>query len=232
MAFSLLIIPFSASAERPAGRNTTYGDSYADRSSSRSVDTSVNDYTYVQAEKINPKPVIYSIDPKSGERSGYGKEITIVGKGFIPTSVARVNGEARPTLLIDSTRIILQANGNDMYRSEKGFYVTVWNEGLGGGFSNSKFFDVKEAPAVANTTSFLYPGQNNQNTSSVRTVGEGNSEDFSSLTANAVYGSNSFLPSGAIQWVMFAIVILLMIMMARKYFGAEEAYQTSPLKHD
>jgi hypothetical protein len=52
------------------------------------------------------------------------------------------------------------------------------------------------------------------------------------LAANAVYGSNSFLPSGIIQWVLFAIFILLLVILVRKIFGAEEKYQAMPLKHE
>jgi hypothetical protein len=58
-----------------------------------------------------------------------------------------------------------------------------------------------------------------------------NPNSASDLAANAVYGSNSFLPSGIIQWVLFAIFILLLVILVRKIFGAEEKYQATPLKH-
>ena len=37
-----------------------------------------------------------------------------------------------------------------------------------------------------------------------------------SLTAGAIFGSDSFMPSNIIQWIFFAILILLMVILARK----------------
>jgi hypothetical protein len=59
-----------------------------------------------------------------------------------------------------------------------------------------------------------------------------NSNSANNLAANAVYGGNSFLPSGLIQWILFAIFILLLVILVRKIFGAEERYHASPLKHE
>lgn len=54
----------------------------------------------------------------------------------------------------------------------------------------------------------------------------------SGLAANAFYGSNSFLPSGIVQWIIFAIFILLLVILARIVFGGRENYHSTPLKHD
>ncbi len=52
------------------------------------------------------------------------------------------------------------------------------------------------------------------------------------LAASVVLGSeNSFLPSGLIQWVLLAIVIVSVIILVRKVFGAREEYDSTPLKH-
>ncbi len=59
-----------------------------------------------------------------------------------------------------------------------------------------------------------------------------NSNSGNALAANAVYGSNSFLPSGLIQWILFGIFILLLIILVRKIFGAEKNYHATPLKHE
>ena len=72
------------------------------------------------------------------------------------------------------------------------------------------------AKTVASTTTSSNSANNNGN----------------SLAANAVYGSNSFLPSGLIQWILFAIFILLLVILTRKIFGAENNYQSIPLKHE
>jgi hypothetical protein len=55
--------------------------------------------------------------------------------------------------------------------------------------------------------------------------------DNSNLAANALFGSNGFLPSGLIQWILFAIFILLIVILARIIFGAKRKYGSTPLKH-
>jgi len=62
------------------------------------------------------------------------------------------------------------------------------------------------------------------------TTTDSNPDNGNSLAANAVYGSNSFLPSGLIQWILFAIFILLLVILTRKIFGAKENYNSTPLK--
>ncbi len=55
--------------------------------------------------------------------------------------------------------------------------------------------------------------------------------NYGSLTANALFGSNSFMPSGLIQWIVFAILILLIVFLWRYVHGSKEKYMTEPLKH-
>jgi hypothetical protein len=213
LALGLLLLPAPASAE--GGYNTTYGEPYSFTPNSGPVETE---------QAYNPKPIIYSLSPKSGDQSSNARTITINGSGFIPSSVARINGANRPTTFIDSSHLLLNVDGRDMYQKDGGFYVTVWNGAPGGGFSNSKFFTVKNVvvnPAPANQ----YPEYNYNGTPT-------GPENFSDLTSNVFYGGNTFLPSGAVQWVLFAIIILLLVMLARKFFGGEEAYHATPLKHD
>ena len=56
-------------------------------------------------------------------------------------------------------------------------------------------------------------------------------EEFSSLAANALFGSGSFVPSSLTGWILFAILILALVILVRKIFGKEEAYHATPLKH-
>ncbi len=213
LAFGLLILPVQVSADY--GQNITFGDP-----SYKGTDSDVSDY----AETVNPKPAIYSISPKEADRNINPLSITITGKGFIPSSVARINGANRPTNFIDSTHLLIRVDGRDMYRTDGGFYVTVWNPAPSGGFSNSKFFTVENV-AVPNVGPNTYPADNNFYPNS-------ETENFSDLTSNAIYGSGSFLPSGIVQWILFAIIILLLVILARKLFGGEEHYLVTPLKHD
>jgi hypothetical protein len=57
-------------------------------------------------------------------------------------------------------------------------------------------------------------------------------DSASGLAANAIMGSNSFLPSGLVQWILFAIFILLLVILARRVFGAKDAYNEAPMKHE
>jgi len=210
--FSLLVIPTAALA--------AYGTNY-------SFSTG-NDY---EVEVKNPTPGIDSISPKSSNLGVGTKTITIIGGGFIPSSIARVNGSNRPTTFIDDSHLFIQTNGNDMYtyRTNGGFYITVFNGTPGGGYSNAVLFVVKSSgsPATNNGGSNLYPDTFQE----INPVNENPEENSSNLVSGAVFGSNSFLPSGLIQWVLLAIIILLIVIFARRVFGAKETYDESPMKH-
>jgi hypothetical protein len=56
-------------------------------------------------------------------------------------------------------------------------------------------------------------------------------EKYGSLAASAAYGDNTFAPSGLTQWILLAILILVIVILARKIFGASNRYHSSPLKH-
>jgi len=60
----------------------------------------------------------------------------------------------------------------------------------------------------------------------------GEPTDVNGLAANALYGSNGFMPSGIIGWILFAILILLIIILTRRVAGHSENYQATPMKHD
>jgi len=69
-------------------------------------------------------------------------------------------------------------------------------------------------------------------TTATNTVAKIDTSTNSGLAASAVFGSSGFLPSGIIQWILFAILVLLIVILARKIYGADEAYNTAPMKHD
>ncbi len=54
---------------------------------------------------------------------------------------------------------------------------------------------------------------------------------YKNLTANAIFGTRSFMPSGLIQWILLAIFILLIIIFVRRVTGSDEKYHNTPLKH-
>jgi hypothetical protein len=52
-----------------------------------------------------------------------------------------------------------------------------------------------------------------------------------SLAASVILGENTFLPSGVLQWILLAILILIIVILARRIFGGTQRYLQVPLKH-
>ena len=226
LAFSLLIIPVKASAVTYVygGENGAGGYEFG-----RFV---FNDNAN---SGNNPVPAINSIIPKSANIGSGAKTVTITGSNFIPSSIARVNGSNRNTTFIDYSHLLVQLTANDMYRTDP-FFINVFNGEPGGGFSNSASFAINGAVST-NTNNNTYSNNNYSNTTSNNYTDTNYSntqttdKSYSNIASNAIWGSNSFLPSGLVQWVLFAIVILLIVILARKIFGAKESYNEAPMKH-
>lgn len=190
------------------------------------------------ATLTNPSPVITGISPSSSSKGLGTKTVTITGTGFIPTSIARMNGFDRKTVFIDSGHLLMKLAEGDLYRDDS-FFITVWNKGPGGGYSNAAVFTIgKSAPSggtVKKNTGYV-SGAPVANTSDAPDTffpvpASEDAQNISNLASNALFGSNSFLPSGLMQWIMFAIVLLLIVILVRKVFGAQEKYHATPLKH-
>lgn len=158
----------------------------------------------------NPIPRISSITPKSGDTNMTTNTITISGGGFTPTSVARINTSVRNVTFIDPSHLLMQISTNDLYayQNNGGFFVTVYNSAPGGGYSNAVYFTIKAGA-----------GSSSQNGGS------------GSLAANAFFGTNSILPSGLISWILLGMMILVIVILVRKVFGAQKRYHETPLKH-
>lgn len=62
------------------------------------------------------------------------------------------------------------------------------------------------------------------------TTSKNDNNSFSGLTANALEGSDSFLPTGLLQWIFLAVIVVAIIFLWR-YVFAEEKYLSEPLKH-
>ncbi|MFA5841067.1 MAG: hypothetical protein WC847_02245 [Candidatus Paceibacterota bacterium] len=234
LAFSLLVIPATASAT----------------------------LAFTPTPSENPAPMVNSISPDSKNRNDNVNTITITGSGFISNSVARVNGQVRPTVFIDASHLSLQLIGNDAYNPD-GLYINVFNELPGGGYSNAAFFKTNMiVPATTNTgntngnTSNNNYGNantngntNNTNSSASKNTKNSNTStstnnnqtksstttdansNYSNLASNAIFGTNGFMPTGLIQWILFAIIVLLLIILVRKIFGGKKNYDEAPMKH-
>jgi len=56
-------------------------------------------------------------------------------------------------------------------------------------------------------------------------------DSFGSLTANALVGSDSFMPTGLVQWILTILIVLLIIFLWRYIHRSEDKYMSEPLKH-
>ena len=219
LAFGLMAIPFRVNADY-------YDDGYS----------------YNEPNQI---PIVNSISPNVANVGDGAKTVTITGSGFVPDSVARWNGANRPTTFIDYEHLLVQLSANDL-RGSSGRYINVFTPAPGGGYSNAELFTINGyvGPATNtynNSNSYdyntnLYTTTDNTYNSNYsntnQTDNENNTnENESSLVSNAIFGSDSVAPSGLIQWILFAIVILLIVIIARKIFGGTDRYHSTPLKH-
>lgn len=123
-------------------------------------------------------------------------------------------------------------------------FVTPYNStGFSNNVQSNNQYNTYQAqsnytPAVYSTPSTSNSGsQANSNTSTKaveKTSTESTKEvdESSNLAANAIFGSNGFTPSGLVQWILFAILILLVVILVRKIYGAGKKYYLTPLKHE
>ena len=139
-------------------------------------------------------------------------------------------------------------------------YVTPYNStsfnGVSQDYNNYNYYQDSYNPAPANSyipanynysattanTPTIYSSTADTNTASTvkstsattakaKDTAETKPAEDSSLAASVVLGSgDGFMPSGLIQWIVFAILILLITILTRKIFGAEEKYQSTPMK--
>ena len=216
LAFSLIFIPFNITRAE-GGENYVYYENYNYIGSASDV------------EKSNPKPTISFISPNSAERGSGSKTITVTGGGFVPGSVAKVNGSNRTTTFVDHSHLLVELTSNDISRSE-GFFITVYNSAPGGGYSSAARFSVNAKAVTTSKENTVY-SDSRENETSYESSTYKEEENYSSLASNAIFGSDSFLPSGIIQWILFAILILIIVILARKIFGAKEDYDEAPMKH-
>ena len=89
----------------------------------------------------NPVPSITSISPSSTEVGGGDFTLTIMGSGFISSSVVRWNGGSRTTTLVSSTQVEASIPASDI-ASAGAAQITVFNTSPGGGISNARTFSI------------------------------------------------------------------------------------------
>ena len=235
---ALSLLPTKASAQ------TAYSSGYQNR-----INLNYNN---------NPSPTTYNnlvpsvsfISPNSANVGSGAQTVTVSGDGFVPTSIARWNGSDRPTTFIDASHLLVYLNANDMY-GKNDHYINVWNPAPGGGYSNGVLFRItgySTSTAPGAVTSTVQTGPNSNSGSSTNTSGstngnnngnnngnvlgaqDQNNGNLSDLTGNALFGSDGFFPTGLIGWILLAILILIIVIIVRRIYGAKK-YQSTPLKH-
>jgi glucose/arabinose dehydrogenase len=96
----------------------------------------------------HPAPVVDALAPPSAIARDPGLDLSVSGEGFVPFSVVRVNGSARPTTFVSSRALVARLRAADLARAGT-LVITVFTPAPGGGLSagralaiNPTFLDV------------------------------------------------------------------------------------------
>lgn len=193
-----------------------------------------NNYNY-----SNERPIIYSITPNEVLSGSRTITISITGKNFAPGTTARLNSYDRQTNYYDQGHLSMLVPYSDL-REHGTFYVTVFNP------SNGLISDsypltvnrsvppattvktaVKSASVVSTTKKTSTTTDKPSDTNSIKT--DNNSDN--GLSANALFGANGFMPTNFLQWLILAILVLIIIILFRKAYLSEEDKSPHNLKH-
>ena len=199
---------------------------------------------YGNNNNLNPAPMVYQVSPSIVPAHINGNiVVTLTGGNFIPTSLAEFNNSYRPTGFIDESHLSVTLNPSDL-ETIGSYVITVFNPMPGGGNSNGVAFNINSgmlnnnngntgALTIHNVTLPAIKVVKTQTATPANTSAttQALNNSYSTLTANAIFGTNGFFPSSLIQWLLFAIMITIIIILTRKFFGPAEKYHNEPLKH-
>src|ERR1039458_3715118 len=100
----------------------------------------------------NPLPSLSSISPTSATVGSPDTSVTLMGSGFIKSSVANLDGKAQTTSFVSSTELSITLPGTSLAQAAA-HGITVTNPSPGGGTSASASFVVNNlAPAQSSVT--------------------------------------------------------------------------------
>lgn len=176
------------------------------------------------------RPIIHSLSQNPLLYNSGMISIEVNGENFRPGAVARINNSDRTTVFINPQKLVIKLIDADTLRLDSQV-VTVYSPG--GGLSNGYTLSVVERIEVQEPANNVAPVTNTPPvTPATNTTPEPTAEeDSSALASNVVFGGDSFMPSGLVQWILLAIFILIIVILARKFFGKEKKYEEEPLKH-
>ncbi len=181
---------------------------------------------------INPMPIVYAVTPNSANAVSGNMAVIITGANFVPGSMAKWNNLYRSTMFTDAGRLTVILTAADLEKSGS-FVISISNPPPGGGNSNGVFFTVNPyvVPSVASAAPISYnaPAPKPVTVAKIaKTTSKETNDSYAGLAANALFGTNSFIPSSLIQWLFFAILILVAVILVRKFYIKDIE---RPLKH-
>ncbi|MFM7088908.1 MAG: hypothetical protein ACKOW9_05275 [Candidatus Paceibacterota bacterium] len=184
--------------------------------------------------KANPAPVIYSMTPDTVSAGSDAMTVVVKGANLMPCSIAKWNGEDRPTTYVNPTRVLVEVRASDVLNPGQ-YLVTVVNPGPGGGFSNALVMTVKSTQVVATATTGSVQGASTTNkstkvstastkpaivakasTTSGAVAGSTISNNTLDMSASAINANNSFMPDTLIEWLILVVLIFIGIKLFRK----------------
>ena len=203
------------------------GDSCYDTKNHIHGTSYVTDYT-------NPAPYIDAVSPSAGSSINGNIVVTISGSNFIPDSLVRWDNYYKSATFYSPNKLSITLNPSDS-EIVGNHVITVFNPAPRGGTSNGVFFNVTtniptNVTSVNQRTTTSLP-RNTTGQAGTNTATDNTGAGYSSLASNAIFGANGFMPSGLIQWLFFGILILLIIILIRKFYGPEKKFHSTPLKH-
>jgi hypothetical protein len=95
----------------------------------------------------NPVPAITSLSPTRVIVGSASTVVTVTGTGFVSSSMARLNGNDRPTTVTGTTQLRMTLSAADLSVIGTS-QVTIFNPSPGGGVSNAATFDVVAPPQL------------------------------------------------------------------------------------
>ena len=181
--------------------------------------------------ELHPMPGINRINPEKVYADQGSQIIEIRGSGFVYDSIAQLDGYARPTQYIDKNRLLMRLSSADL-RQVGDHLITVVNPTPGGGVSHPEILEVH--PASGDISSIQYVDDYTYRN------GQGDNffyEDSYSFNSDSNYGrslgasainSRTFFPSTFMQWLAFAILVLLIVIIWRRLYRKKD--EEEPLK--
>ena len=241
-SFAIIAIPVKSNAYGTnsinCGPNCQGVEFYQDGDSGNYNYNNNNNNNNYNNYNSNSTPSISSVSPNSA-RTNSNTVITVTGSGFTQGSVVRWNSSDRPTSFVNSSILTAKLDYYDM-TTEGDYLITVFNPS--GMISNAVLFTVNNvsiySPDYSGSATSTSSKKSKTATATTKNTSDADKTanqpttgtEVKDLAAGAIFGSNAFMPSSLLQWIFFAIFILLAVVLWRKLY-VSDADKAVPLKH-